>query len=71
MIGPFIDQLAEEYEGRVKICKVNVDEEQDLAGKHNVASIPTLVVYNNGTIVRQKSGALPKQEIEKLFKDLL
>ena len=71
MIAPFIDQLADEYSGRVKIAKVNVDEEEDLASRHGIASIPTLVVYQDGKIVNQKPGALPKQEIEKLFKDLI
>jgi len=45
MIGPFIEQLAEEYEGRVKIGKANLDEEADLAARHGVVSIPTLIVY--------------------------
>ena len=71
MIGPVIEQLADDYSGRIKIGKVNVDEEQDLASNHNIASIPTLVVYKGGNIVNQKAGALPKQEIEKLFKDLI
>ncbi|QQO09556.1 thioredoxin [Breznakiella homolactica] len=71
MIGPIIDQLAGEYAGKIKIGKVNIDEEGDLAAKHNVISIPTLIVYKNGNIVRQKAGAVPKHEIENLFKDLL
>ena len=71
MIAPFLEQLAEEYQGRVKIAKINVDEEQDLAGRHGVVSIPTLVVYQGGNKVNQKMGALPKQEIEKLFINLI
>jgi thioredoxin 1 len=71
MIGPFIDQLAGEYEGRVKIGKVNVDEENELAGRHGVVSIPTLVVYKDGAVVNQKSGAAPKRDIEALFKNYL
>jgi thioredoxin 1 len=71
MITPFIDQLAEEYAGRIKVGKVNVDEEGDLAGSHGVVSIPTLVVYQNGQVVNQKIGAVPKQAIESLFKDLV
>ena len=69
MIGPFIDQLADEYEGRVKICKVNVDEESDLAGQHGVVSIPTIVLYKDGVIVNRKGGAAPKHELEAIFKD--
>jgi thioredoxin 1 len=70
-IAPFIDQLANEYEGQIKVAKVNVDEEQDLASRHGIASIPMLVVYQNGTIAVQRAGAMPKPEIEKLFKGLL
>jgi thioredoxin 1 len=71
MIGPIIDQLAETYSGRIKIGKVNVDEENDLAGKHGIVSIPTLVLYKDGAVVRQKVGGAPRQEIENLFKDLV
>jgi thioredoxin 1 len=71
MIGPLIDQLAGEYEGRLKVGKVNVDEQGELAGRHGVASIPTLVVYKDGGIVQKLVGAAPKQQIESLFKDLL
>jgi thioredoxin 1 len=71
MIGPFIDQLADEYAGKVKVCKVNVDDQGDLAGRHGVVSIPTLVVYDKGNLVRQQVGALPKNAIENLFKDFV
>jgi thioredoxin 1 len=71
MIGPLIDQLAGEYAGRLKVGKVNVDEEGDLAARHSVVSIPTLVVYQGGKIVNQKVGAMPKGDIEKLFTDFV
>ena len=71
MVGPLIEQLAAEYAGRLKVGKVNVDEEADLASRHSVATIPTLMVYKDGKIVNQTAGALPKQSIEALFKDLL
>ncbi|MDR1900304.1 MAG: thioredoxin [Treponema sp.] len=71
MIGPFIDQLAAEYTGRVKVGKVNVDEQNELAGRHGIVSIPTLVLYKDGSPVRQKVGAAPKHDIEGLFKDLI
>ena len=70
-IAPFIEQLANEYSGRIKVGKVNVEEEEDLASRHNISTIPTLVVYQGGNIVKQNSSALPKSEIEKLFKDLI
>ncbi|GHU56312.1 thioredoxin [Spirochaetia bacterium] len=71
MIGPFIDQLAEEYAGRIKIGKVNVDEQGDIAGKYGIVSIPTLIIYRDGQPVRQKTGAAPKRDIEALFKDFV
>ena len=71
MIAPFIDQLADEYANRIKIGKVNVDEEGDLASQHGIVSIPTLVVYQGGIIVNKTAGAMPKKEIEKLFKNLV
>jgi thioredoxin 1 len=71
MIGPFLDQLAEEYAGRIKVVKVNVDSENELAGRHNVVSIPTIVVYNKGQVVRQQVGAVPKPQIAALFTDLV
>ena len=71
MIGPFIDQLAAEYAGRIKVGKVNVDEETDLASRHGIVSIPTLIVYKDGKVVNQAVGGLPKQNIEALFKDLI
>ena len=71
MIGPFIDQLSNEYEGRIKIGKVNVDEENGLAGRHGIVSIPTLVLYKDGAVVNQRNGAAPKHEIEALFKNYI
>jgi thioredoxin 1 len=71
MISPVIDQLAGEYEGRVKMGKVNVDEENNLAERHSIASIPTLVVYKGGDIVAQRTGAASKRDIEAMFKDFI
>ena len=71
MIGPLIEQLAEEYAGRLKVGKVNVDEEAELASSHSIVSIPTLIVYKDGKIANQVAGALPKHSIEALFKDLI
>jgi len=71
MIAPFIEQLSDEYSGRLKVGKVNVDEESDLAGRHGVVSIPTLIVYKDGKIVNQTVGAVPKQNIEALFKGIV
>jgi thioredoxin 1 len=71
MIGPIVEQLAEEYSGRLKVGKINVDEESELASRHGVVSIPTLAVYKGGSIVDHAVGALPKKNIEALLKDIL
>ncbi|MCX7949397.1 MAG: thioredoxin [Treponemataceae bacterium] len=71
MIAPLMEQIADQYAGRLKVGKVNVDEENELAGRYNIVSIPTLMVFKNGEVVRQKVGALPRHEIENLFKDLI
>ncbi|GHU22273.1 thioredoxin [Spirochaetia bacterium] len=68
MLAPIVEQIAEEYSGRLKCAKINVDEERELADQHRIVSIPTLVLYRNGTIVQQQMGAIPKHEIEKLIK---
>ncbi|MCL1813258.1 MAG: thioredoxin [Treponema sp.] len=71
MIAPFIEQIANEYDGRLKVGKINVDEEGELAMKHNVASIPTLAVYKNGEQLFIQSGAMPKNQIESLIQQYL
>ena len=71
MIAPFIEQIADEYDGRLKVGKINVDEEGELATKHNVASIPTLAIYQNGELKFIQSGALPKNQIESLIQQYL
>ena len=71
MIAPVVDQLAADYAGRLKVGKINVDQENELAAQHNIVSIPTLLVFKDGKVVRQKVGAVPKHELENLIKDLV
>ncbi|HCC38193.1 MAG TPA: thioredoxin [Treponema sp.] len=71
MISPFIDEIAGEYAGRLKVVKINVDEEGDLAGRHGIISIPTLILYKDGNVVNQRTGAAPKHDIEALFRDFV
>ena len=67
MIAPSIDQLANEYEGKAKIGKVDVDNNQQIATKYGIRSIPTLLIFKDGKMVDQIVGALPKPKIaEKL-----
>jgi len=71
MVAPLIDQIATQYAGKLKVGKVNVDEDSELANRFGIVSIPTLLVMKDGKVVRQRVGALPKHELENLFKDLL
>ncbi|NLU37032.1 MAG: thioredoxin [Clostridiales bacterium] len=69
MIAPIIDQLADEFDGKVKIAKLNVDENRELAMRFKVMSIPTLMLFKNGEVVNQLVGARPKAELVKLLEN--
>jgi len=65
MVAPVLDQLASEYAGRVKIAKLNVDENPAIASRYAIQSIPTMLIFNQGNQINRLVGALPKQEIER------
>ncbi|WP_374546489.1 thioredoxin [Rhodoblastus sp.] len=65
MIGPSLEELAKDYSGKVKIAKVNVDENPGVAGKLGIRSIPTLMLFKGGKLAAQKVGAAPKGELAK------
>ncbi|MGN0415639.1 MAG: thioredoxin [Agathobacter sp.] len=67
MMGPIIEQLADEYEGKAKVGKVNVDEEGELSQAFGVMSIPTIVLVKDGKVVKQAVGARPKAEVEAML----
>ncbi len=69
MIAPIIDQLADEFDGKAKIAKVNVDENRDLSVRFQVQSIPTLLLFKDGEVVNQMVGARPKAELVKLLQN--
>ncbi len=71
MIAPHVDAVATEYEGRVKVLKVNVDEEPDIAGRYGIMSIPTLLFFKGGKVVEQVVGAVPKSTITSKLEGLL
>ncbi|WP_320034497.1 thioredoxin [Halarcobacter sp.] len=71
MIAPVIEQLAEEFEGKAKICKVNTEEEQDLTVKYGIRSIPTILFFKDGEIVDQLIGATNKAALEDKLNSLL
>lgn len=66
MVSPLVDEIADENPD-IKVCKVNVDEERELAGKFDIESIPTLIVMKNGEIVHEAVGARPKEDILALI----
>ncbi|MGI6617685.1 MAG: thioredoxin [Saccharofermentanales bacterium] len=65
MMAPVLDELAEAYEGKAVIAKVNVDEERELAQEYRVFSIPTLFIFKNGKVVDQLVGARPYDEVAR------
>jgi thioredoxin 1 len=71
-IAPILDQIAVEMSGKIKVCKVNIDENQDIAAKFGVQSIPTLLVFKKGVVQEQMVGAVPKATlVAKLSKHLV
>ena len=64
MIAPILDELADEYSGKVKIGKVNIDEHQGLAAEYGVRAIPTLLVFNQGQVAEQVVGARGKRDLK-------
>ena len=70
-VGPVMEQLAAEYAGRVKIAKLNVDENPQTASRYSIRSIPTMLLFKNGDLVNSLVGALPKRDIETHLNSLL
>ncbi len=68
MVGPIVEEIAKEYQGKLKVCKINVDEAPDTASQYGVMSIPTLAVFKSGKVAKKTVGALPKPELEKMIK---
>ena len=71
MVSPFIEQLADEYEGKVAFMKVNVDEQPELCEKYRVSSIPNLVLFKDGDVLDQSAGARPKALIAQFIEQAL
>jgi thioredoxin 1 len=71
MIAPVIDELAEEYEGKAKICKVNTDEQPAIAQEFGIRSIPTILFFKDGELVDQMVGAASKGVFEEKLNALL
>ena len=65
MVAPVVDELADEYQGKMKFMKVNVDFNPDTASKYGIRSIPTLLIFKGGDPVGQVVGALPKNQLQE------
>lgn len=66
-IAPIVDEMAELYKGKVRVAKLNVDENPSTPGKYGVRGIPTLILFKNGKVIDQLVGAVPKNQIKDLI----
>jgi len=71
IVGPIVEQLAQSLEGKVKVFKLNVDQNQEIAMKYNVQSIPSLVLFKNGKEIARTIGLSPKEKYEKFVNNTL
>ena len=67
MLAPVLAEIAEEHQERIKVCKVNVDEQRDLAINYQISSIPTLILFKDGEIINTVVGFQSKSELEKMI----
>ena len=71
MIAPHMEKIAKEYVGKVKVCKINVDEASVIATKYAIMSIPAIMLFKNGNVMETRVGAMSKQELEKIIQPYL
>ncbi len=71
MVAPILEEISDEYQGKLKVGKFNVDQGTDVASKYNVVSIPTMILFKSGEVTAQKVGAGSKDDIVALFSDHL
>ena len=69
-LGPILEELSKEYDDKVKICKINIEENQSMASKYQVLSIPTLLFFKDGGVVNQLAGVRPAADIKKVIDSL-
>ncbi len=71
MVAPILEELAGEYEGRLKVCKLNVDENHDTSKEYGIMSIPSMLLFKEGKVVERLVGAMPKVEFKKQIDKVL
>ena len=67
MVSPHLDSLAKSYAGKIKVCKINVDEAPEIATKYSVMSIPALFIFKGGTIMEKRVGAMNLSDLEQFI----
>ncbi|MCE5194322.1 MAG: thioredoxin [Nitrospiraceae bacterium] len=71
MIAPVVEELAKEYAGKIKVAKLNTDENPDIASKYKIMGIPTIIFFKNGKMIDQLVGAVPKNQLKSKIDSLL
>lgn len=71
IVGPVLEELAESYQGRITVGKLNVDHNRDLAAQFHIQSIPTLLFFKEGKVVGQQIGAVPKEHLKSMFDQMV
>ena len=71
MLAPVISAIAEKYEGRLKVCKIDVDEAMEVAEKYMISSIPAVKIFKNGEVVRESVGFVHAVNLEKIIEEIL
>jgi thioredoxin 1 len=71
MLAPMINELAKEYTGRAKVCKLNTDDNPDVASRYQISAIPTLLFFKDGKLMDQVTGVRPKPEIKSILERLI
>jgi|TARA_B110000438_G_scaffold227472_1_gene221905 thioredoxin 1 len=67
LLGPTLEEISTENEGKLSIVKINIDENQEMAAKYGIKSIPTMLIFKNGELKNQLVGSMPKKDIEKIL----
>ncbi|MCA9498485.1 MAG: thioredoxin [Nitrospirales bacterium] len=71
MVAPIVDELAQEYQGKLKVMKLNTDDAPEVAGKYQIMSIPSILFFRGGQVVEKIVGARPKQQFKQVIDSLL
>lgn len=71
MVAPILEELSKEYDGKVNMVKIDVDQEPSLSGSFGVMSIPTIIIFKNGEIAKQITGFQPKPQLQQAIEEVL